>query len=83
MVLPLGPLFAIVYMCFIENKTLNEASPAPTTYCRYVDDVFVEVQSLLKVTVHGEEGAAWPAAVERKGLRATGPDPRPRLAGVG
>ena len=41
---PLGPLFANFYMCFIENKTLSETSPAPSTYCRYVDDIFVEVQ---------------------------------------
>ena len=42
---PLGPLFANFYMCFVENKTLSDASLAPTTYCRYVDDIFVEVQN--------------------------------------
>ena len=42
---PLGPLFANFYMCFIENKALSDATLAPSTYCRYVDDIFVEVRN--------------------------------------
>ena len=40
-------------------------------------------QSLLKVSVHGAEGTAWPIAVERKSLRATVPDPRPQQLAEG
>ena len=68
---PLGPLFANFYMCFIENNTLNEASPAPTTYCRYVDDIFVEVQDdehLLRVLASFEANSVLRYTSEKKAL---------------
>ena len=41
---PLGPLFASFYMCSLENSVLSDATIAPNIYCRYVDDIFVDVQ---------------------------------------
>ena len=41
---PLGPLFANFYMCEIERKLLNDPTIAPQIYCRYVDDIFVDVR---------------------------------------
>ena len=41
---PLGPLFANFYMAKVEHATLNDPDLRPSTYCRYVDDIFVEVR---------------------------------------
>ena len=41
---PLGPLFANFYMGHMEENILRKMVNPPTTYCRYVDDVFVVVQ---------------------------------------
>lgn len=41
---PLGPLFASFYMSAVENSVLSDITMAPSIYCRYVDDVFVDVQ---------------------------------------
>ena len=41
---PLGPLFASFYMAYVENKTFSKREISPKTYCRYVDDVFLEVR---------------------------------------
>ena len=42
---PLGVLFAEAYMTHIEIQALEKVSQRPFTYCRYIDDVFVDVQS--------------------------------------
>ena len=41
---PLGPTFADFYMCQLENKVLENSDLCPTTYCRYVDDIFMVVR---------------------------------------
>jgi hypothetical protein len=41
---PLGPCFAEFYMCDLENRVLRDETLKPSTYCRYVDDVFVVVR---------------------------------------
>ena len=43
---PLGPLFANFYMSHIEEKILTNPDIAPHIYCRYVDDVFVDVRNV-------------------------------------
>lgn len=43
---PLGPLFANFYMSNLEKKVLSDPKIAPSIYCRYVDDVFVDVDSV-------------------------------------
>ena len=43
---PLGPLFANFYMSEVEAKTLRDKNIAPHIYCRYVDDVFVDVRNV-------------------------------------
>ncbi|XP_076042001.1 uncharacterized protein LOC143025906 [Oratosquilla oratoria] len=42
---PLGCTFADFYLCHLENKILQNSDLWPFTYCRYVDDIFVEVRS--------------------------------------
>ena len=42
---PLGPLFANFYMSNLENKVLPEWNDKPKVYCRYVDDIFLAVDS--------------------------------------
>ena len=41
---PLGPLFANFYMAHVEEAALSNPQLTPTIYCRYVDDVFLEVR---------------------------------------
>ena len=41
---PLGPLFANFYMCELENGVLSDPEIAPNIYCRYVDDVFLDIR---------------------------------------
>ena len=41
---PLGVSFANFYMCDIENKVLLNQTMAPTTYCRYIDDIYTVVR---------------------------------------
>ena len=43
---PLGPLFANFYMTALEDKILSDPQVAPNLYCRYVDDVFVDVRNV-------------------------------------
>ena len=43
---PLGVLFANFYMGVLERRVMERAGIRPQTYCRYIDDIFVEVQSL-------------------------------------
>jgi hypothetical protein len=40
----LGPTFANFYMGYIESKVLTKAT-FPISYCRYVDDIFLNVAS--------------------------------------
>ena len=40
---PLGVLFAQAYMSHVEGKVM-QIIPAPFIYCRYIDDVFVDIQ---------------------------------------
>ena len=42
---PLGVLFAEAYMAHVESITIDRMGPKPFTYCRYVDDIFVDIQS--------------------------------------
>ena len=54
---PLGCLFANMYMCHLENKVLDAVKPV--IYCRYVDDIFAEVDDeaqllMLKNTMERE-----------------------------
>jgi hypothetical protein len=42
---PLGPTFANYYMCHIENQALEDSNIKPYIYCRYIDDIFVDVGS--------------------------------------
>ena len=42
---PLGCTFADIYMCNLENSILQDSDLRPFIYCRYVDDIFVEVRS--------------------------------------
>ena len=41
----LGPTFANFYMAHLENSVLEDADVKPSTYCRYVDDIFVVVRN--------------------------------------
>lgn len=41
---PLGVLFADSYMAYIEAKALASLDERPHIYCRYLDDVFVDVK---------------------------------------
>ena len=43
---PLGPLFANFYMCHIENSILPTLSNPPLIYTRYVDDIFLIINSI-------------------------------------
>ena len=41
---PLGPLFANAYMCKLENTILENSELRPYLYCRYVDDIFLDIR---------------------------------------
>ena len=43
---PLGPLFANFYMSYLENSVLSNTDNKPTIYARYVDDIFLQIQSI-------------------------------------
>ena len=43
---PLGPLFANFYMGELEKRILKDKNIAPHIYCRYVDDIFVDVDDV-------------------------------------
>ena len=40
---PLGVLFAEAYMARVESLALESMEVKPFTYCRYIDDIFVDV----------------------------------------
>ena len=40
---PLGVLFAEAYMAHIESVAISSLHTPPYTYCRYVDDIFVDM----------------------------------------
>ena len=42
---PLGVLFAEAYMAHVESKAIDSMETKPHTYCRYVDDIFVDIQN--------------------------------------
>ena len=42
---PLGPCFANYYMANLENIVLKEIDKKPNIYVRYVDDIFIQVES--------------------------------------
>ena len=56
---PLGVTFANFYMCHIENSIFDsEPEFKPTTYCRYIDDIFIitdSIDNLLKLKQSFEE----------------------------
>ena len=55
---PLGVLFANAYMCFIEEKALAGLIQHPYIYKRYIDDIFLEINSeeeLQKLKIKLEE----------------------------
>ena len=41
---PLGVLFAESYMTFVESKALSSLQEQPHIYCRYLDDIFVDIK---------------------------------------
>ena len=43
---PLGPLFANYYMAYLENSILSDPTIKPNLYARYVDDIFIQIQSV-------------------------------------
>ena len=43
---PLGPLFANFYMAYLENSVFSNPNNRPSIYARYVDDIFIQIQSL-------------------------------------
>ena len=43
---PLGPLFANFYMAYLENSIFSNPCFKPSIYARYVDDIFIQVQSI-------------------------------------
>ena len=43
---PLGVLFANAFMCHVEEKVLSGCDVKPFMYYRYVDDIFLDVQSV-------------------------------------
>ena len=43
---PLGPLFANYYMAYLENTIFNTVLDKPNLYCRYVDDIFIQIDSI-------------------------------------
>jgi hypothetical protein len=48
---PLGPTFANYYMCHLENSILeNYLEVKPKLYLRYVDDIFLLVDSIGCIT---------------------------------
>ena len=42
---PLSCTIANFYMCHIENEVLESVPSKPTLYCRYVDDIYVIINS--------------------------------------
>ena len=52
---PLGVLFAEAYMSHVEARAVNSLHDKPYTYCRYIDDIFVDVQS--EEHLHSLKGA--------------------------
>ena len=55
---PLGVLFAEAYMAHTESSALDSLTVKPHTYCRYIDDIFVDVdneEQLLALKVALEE----------------------------
>ena len=42
---PLGCLFANMYMGWLEGQVLENIQPILPTYCRYVDDIFLQAES--------------------------------------
>ena len=47
---PLGPLFANMYMCFVENTVLPTLTHPPMIYTRYVDDIFLVIKDIRTLT---------------------------------
>ena len=43
---PLGPLFANYYMSYLENSILVNTDSRPNIYARFVDDIFIQAQSI-------------------------------------
>ena len=43
---PLGPLFANMYMCYIENNVIPSLKNPPIVYTRYVDDIFLLIKNI-------------------------------------
>ena len=43
---PLGPLFANFYMAYLENSIFTNPTSKPSIYARYVDDIFIQINSL-------------------------------------
>ena len=41
---PLSCTMANFYLCHVENQIMESSVTKPTLYCRYVDDIFVEVK---------------------------------------
>ena len=64
---PLGVLFAEAYMAHVESIALDKMATAPFTYCRYIDDIFVDIhseQQLLCLKAQLEEASVLTFTVE-------------------
>ena len=42
---PLGVLFAEAYMAHVESMAINSIDCKPHTYCRYVDDICIDIET--------------------------------------
>ena len=47
---PLGVLFAQAFMTSVEETVLNQLDTKPALYCRYIDDVLIDIQDSDKLT---------------------------------
>ena len=43
---PLGPLFANMYMSYLENTIFSNHNSRPHLYARYMDDIFIQTENI-------------------------------------
>ena len=43
---PLGPLFANIYMAYLENRIFSTHNSKPHLYARYMDDIFIQTENI-------------------------------------
>ena len=52
---PLGVLFANAYMCSVEDQVLQEIGSKPYIHKRYIDDIFLQIESETQLTEARDE----------------------------